>query len=280
VVGVAVHRVETLVRGGLTFDVRDTGPADGDPILLLHGFPQDLHSWDAVVPRLHASGFRTLVPDQRGYSPRARPRRRRDYRIPLLADDAAALADAVGRSVHVVGHDWGAAVAWTLAARRPDLVRTLTAVSVPHPAAFLRSFVTSTQLLKSWYMFAFQLPWLPERLLSTPSIGTAMLRRTGQGPEAAARMSDPSVVRGGLHWYRAMPLSGPKASLARVSVPTLMVWSDRDTAIGRAGVDATARYVTGPYRLAIFRGVSHWIPDETPDRLADEILDHIAEPTR
>ncbi|MCK0093728.1 alpha/beta fold hydrolase [Rhodococcus sp. F64268] len=270
------------MRDGLTFDVRDQGPIDGEPVVLLHGFPQDSRSWDGVAAKLNEAGYRTIAPDQRGYSPSARPLRRRDYRLfHLVADVEALIAKAGGGPVHLVGHDWGAAVAWASAARHPDVVRTLTAVSVPHPAAFLRSMITSTQLFKSWYMLAFQLPWIPERLLTVPAVSNAVLRRTGQTPAAAARdverMGDRLAVRGGLNWYRSLPLNDPRSSLGRVEVPTLMVWSDADVAIGRAAVDANPRYVAAPYRLKTLAGVSHWIPDEVPDELAGLILGHVAQ---
>lgn len=273
------ERITTLERDGLRFEVRDEGPIDGELVVLLHGFPQDSRSWESVAPHLHAAGYRTVAPDQRGYSPGARPSRRRDYRLQFLVDDVVALVDMLpGRRTHVVGHDWGAVVAWSLAARRPDLIRTLTAVSVPHPAAFLKSFGTSMQLLRSWYMLAFQVPWIPELLLSNETFARTVLHRTGQAPDAAARdaarLTDRGAVRGGVHWYRALALSDPKSSLGRVSVPTLMVWSDDDVAVGASGVDATHRYVEGPYRLETLAGVSHWIPDAEPEVLARYVIEH------
>ncbi|MEE2030804.1 alpha/beta fold hydrolase [Rhodococcus chondri] len=272
-------RIDTVEREGLTFDVRDEGPIDGEPVVLLHGFPQDARSWDAVAARLHEAGYRTIAPDQRGYSPRARPGRRRDYRIPALVDDIVALVGAIGGGpVHLVGHDWGAVVAWVVAARRPDLVRTLTAVSVPHPAAFMRAMVTSPQLLKSWYILAFQLPWIPEMLLSNDAVTRFVLRRSGQPPETAerdaARMADASAVRGGVNWYRALFFADPRETVGRVRVPTLMVWSDGDIALTRAGADGTGKYVSAPYRLEVLEGVSHWIPDEVPDELGRLIVEH------
>ncbi|MEU5844026.1 alpha/beta fold hydrolase [Rhodococcus sp. NPDC047139] len=275
------ERITTVERDGLRFDVRDEGPLDGEPIVLLHGFPQDSRSWSEVAPRLHAAGYRTFALDQRGYSPGARPRRRRDYHIDLLVDDVVALVESVpGGRAHVVGHDWGAIVAWALAMRRPNLVRALTAVSVPHPGAFLRSFATSLQLLRSWYILAFQLPWIPEILLSSKKIATVVLRRTGQPAEAAerdaARLTDPAAVRGGVHWYRAVPLWKPRAALKTVTVPTQMIWSDNDVAIGPVGVEATGRYVSGPYRASILAGTSHWIPDEEPEELARLVIEHVA----
>src|SRR3954463_14957615 len=158
--------MDSFRRGDLTFDVRDAGPADGTPVVLLHGFPQDSSSFDRLTPALHSAGLRTLAPDQRGYSPGARPSGRAAYRMRELTADVLALLDAAELgSAHVVGHDWGGIVGWALAAWHPERGRTLTAVSVPHPAAMARAFVTSDQALRSWYMGLFQLPVLPEQLL-------------------------------------------------------------------------------------------------------------------
>ena len=132
--------MDSYRRGDLTFDVIDRGPADGPPVVLLHGFPQFNTSWEPVMDRLVAQGYRCLAPNQRGYSPRARPPRRRDYRLPYLAEDVLALIDAIGGGpVHLVGHDWGAAAAWQVAATAPERVATLTALSVPHPAGFKKA---------------------------------------------------------------------------------------------------------------------------------------------
>src|SRR5246500_3853893 len=150
-------------RDDLIFDVRDAGPPDGPVVVLLHGFPQRNDSWNAVVDRLTAQGYRCLAPNQRGYSPGARPSRRRDYRISELVADVGALIDASGaQRVHLVGHDWGAAVAWRVAQQFPDRLLTVTSMSVPHPGAFLKALVTSRQGLASWYIYFFQLPRIPE----------------------------------------------------------------------------------------------------------------------
>lgn len=275
------ERIETFDRAGLTFDVRDEGPPDGEPVLLLHGFPQDSRSWNDVASLLHARGYRTITPDQRGCSPGARPHGRRDYRQSELVADVAALVDRVGRPVHVVGHDWGAVVAWDTAARHPELVRSLTAVSVPHPAAFIRALGTSRQLFRSWYMVFFQLPWLPEKVLSGTNRAYRILRRSGQPPAAAARdaarLADRDAARGGLNWYRALPMSDPRDVTGRVSVPTLMVWSDSDFALDRAGPATSGRWVTGPFRFETLHGVSHWIPDEVPEVLAELVVEHVGD---
>ncbi len=272
-------RITSYRHEGLVFDVRDEGPLDGVPAILLHGFPERSTTWRAVAPLLHAQGVRTLAPDQRGYSPGARPPRRRDHRVEQLSGDVAGLAEAIGAPVHLVGHDWGAVVAWDLAARRPELVRSLVAVSVPHPAAFLRALKTSGQARRSWYMAFFQLPVLPE--LSARRRGglfDGFLRRAGMRPDEIARFRDEVVadgaLPGGLAWYRAMPLDRTQTG-RKVRVPTTFVWSDGDVAVDRAGVDLTARYVAAPYRLVVLPGVSHWIPTHEPARLATIVLEQV-----
>lgn len=275
--------MERYTRDGLVFDVRDAGPPDGPVVVLLHGFPQRNDSWNAVIDRLTAAGYRCLAPNQRGYSPGARPPRRRDYRMSELVADVGALIDASGAPrVHLVGHDWGAGVAWGVAAELPDRLATVSPVSVPHPAAFLKSFVTSRQGLASWYMGFFQLPWLPEWLLTRGkgAVAAKTLRRSGQTAAAAERdaqaMTEPGALTGGLNWYRGLPLSNLRDSNQRISVPTMYVWSDDDIALKPKGARNTARYVDGEYRFEVMPGVSHWIPDTEPGRLADLLLDWFA----
>ena len=256
----------------------DSGPDDGEAIVLLHGFPQRTSSWDLVAPLLHAAGYRTLALDQRGYCESARPRGRRAYRLSELIGDVIALLDAAGLAdAHVVGHDWGAAVAWGVAGAHPDRVRTLTAVSVPHPAALLQAMLTSDQLVRSWYIGLFQLPFLPELLLTSPGPRTGKaLAETGMTPEMIERyqreMVTAGAIPGGLGWYRALPFASPRGATAPVRVPTTYVWSDGDPALGRGGAERTRRHVDADYRFVELAGVSHWIPDERPVELADAII--------
>jgi pimeloyl-ACP methyl ester carboxylesterase len=273
-------------REDLTFDVLDAGPADGPVVVLLHGFPQFATSWGAVIERLTAQGYRCLAPDQRGYSAGARPRGRRAYRIGELVEDVGALVQASGaQRVHLVGHDWGAAVAWAFAAQYPDRLASLSALSVPHPAAFVRAMATSRQGLASSYMYFFQLPFVPERAL----LGTdgqqwqrlaRALSRTGQSTAAAERdahaMAQTGALPGALSWYRAIPLVDPRSSDTKISTPTLFVWSDGDTAVLRTSAERCRDWVSGPYRFEVLDGVSHWIPDESPDALADLLLEQFA----
>jgi pimeloyl-ACP methyl ester carboxylesterase len=274
----AAHRIAAYSRDRLTFEVRDEGPLDGDVVVLLHGFPQLNSMWDQVVPLLHAQGLRTLAPNQRGYSPGARPRGRWAYRSSELAADVLALADRTGGPVHLVGHDWGAAVAWGAAMLSPEKVRTLTAASVPHPGAFMAAMPRG-QALDSWYMALFNLPWLPERMMSSPRFGGWFLRRGGMTPAMVADFHrdivEGDALRGGLGWYRALALSNPKVFRTHVQVPTTYVWSDGDVFLGRAGAQLCERYVDGAYTFEVIEGASHWIPDEQPQELASAILDRI-----
>jgi pimeloyl-ACP methyl ester carboxylesterase len=272
--------MDSFRREGMVFDVRDSGPADGEPVVLLHGFPQDRSAYDRLAPVLHGAGLRTLAPDQRGYSPGARPAGRAAYRLRETTRDVLALLDAAGlESAHVVGHDWGGVVGWALGAWHPDRVRTLTALSVPHPAAMARALVTSDQGLRSYYMALFQLPVVPERLLLAGK-GAALrtvLQRGGLPDEAVdryvERMREPGALTAALGWYRALPL-GARDAIGRVPVPTLHVWSTGDAFLGRAATEATRRYVTGPYRLEVLEGVPHWIPELAAERTGELVVAH------
>ncbi|PZR53217.1 alpha/beta hydrolase [Xylanimonas oleitrophica] len=263
----------TLRRGRLVFDVHDDGPADGVPVVLLHGFPQDSSSWSRVLPALHEAGLRTVALDQRGYSPGARPRERSAYRLEHLVDDVVDLLDTTGPA-HVVGHDWGGNVAWALAAREPERVRSLTVLSVPHPAALARSLVRSGQALRSLYVGFFQVPVLPEVGMRRTLEGT--LVRMGlpadDAARYAARMREPGAMRAALNWYRALALSRP--AVGDVAVPTTYVWGSADPALGRWAAESTEGYVHAPYRF-VELDAGHWLPETRPDDVAGAVLDRV-----
>jgi len=263
------------------FDVRDSGPPDGEAVMLLHGFPEDAASYDGIAAHLQASGLRTLAPDQRGYSPGARPRGRRAYRLGLLVGDVLALLDAAGvGQAHVVGHDWGAAVAWELARRHPARVRTLTALSVPHPAAMLWAMTRSRQALRSYYMAVVQLPWLPERSLAG-RVGSLLANSGLNASDAArydARFATPDSLTGPLNWYRALPLAGfdPEGRRAprRVGVPTTYVWGRHDPFVDRVAAERCGHHVDGDYRF-VELDADHWLPENHADAVAPLILSRV-----
>ncbi|MCV6963274.1 alpha/beta hydrolase [Mycobacterium intermedium] len=274
--------MEQFSRGQLVFDVRDSGPEDGPVVVLLHGHPQTNSAWDGVIPLLTARGYRCLAPNQRGISPGARPPRRRDYRVSELVDDVGALIDASGaHRVHLVGHDWGALVAWAFAASHPDRLITLTALSGPHPRALRRALLTGQQGMASWYVYFYQLPRIPERVyLGRDGKGarlSAMMQAGGQRLEFADRdaraLAEPGAYTAALNWYRAMPWSG---RVGPVSVPTLYVWGDNDPYILDRAAHTCGNHVTGFYRFEILRRAGHWLPDEHPDTVADLLLEFFA----
>lgn len=269
--------MEQFRRGDLVFDVIDAGPADGPVVVLLHGFPESNAMYRPVIERLTAQGYRCLAPLQRGYSPGARPKRRRDYGDDELVGDILTLIDISGaQRVHLVGHDWGSAVAWYVAQRFPERLLTLTALSVPHPAAFLKAVATSRQALSSWYMLFFQLPWIPERLLLSKRAISGFIANRSAPELAEAEMKaiqQPGMLKAALNWYRGMPFSNPRETAKLVTVPTLYVWSDDDIALKEKGARLCADYVVAEYRFEVLEGASHWLLDEQPETVADLLLD-------
>jgi pimeloyl-ACP methyl ester carboxylesterase len=264
-----------IPSGELVLDAVDVGPADGPPVVLLHGFPQTSWSWRGVWPALVDAGFHVVAPDLRGYSPDARPEGVEAYRIEHLVGDVLAVLDHVGGSAHVVGHDWGAAIAWHLAARHPERVRTLTAVSVPHPLAFAQALRSDPdQRARSQYMRDWRSPDTEQALLDgglqqvfggVPSV---------DGGRYLEVLRQPGAMTAALGYYRAQSAADLEG-LGPVTAPTLHVWSDGDHALGAAGAHATGDHVAGPYRFEVLHGVSHWVPEQAPDRLAALLLEHL-----
>jgi pimeloyl-ACP methyl ester carboxylesterase len=268
--------MDHFVRPGLRFDVVDSGPANAPVVVLLHGFPQQPSSFDAVASRLKAAGLRALTPSQRGYTRAARPTRRRDYRTAATASDVVALLDTAGvAQAHLVGHDWGGNQAWGAAGWYPDRVASLTVLSTPHPVAFAKSLWTSKQGLLSWYMALFQLPALPEALARRTLAKS--LQDNGLPANFADRyadaMAEPGALTGALNWYRGLPFS-MRPPLGSIKVPTSYIWGRDDFALARAAVELTADYVVGPYEV-VELDAGHWLPETQPEAVADAILSRV-----
>lgn len=268
--------MDSFSRSGLTFPVRDRGPADGPVAVLLHGFPQTPSAYDEVVALLTSEGVRTLVPTQRGYAASALPRGRSAYTTAETTADLVALLDAAGVArAHVVGHDWGAAPAWGIGAWHPDRVASLTVVSTPHPAAMGTALRSGSQALRSWYMGFFQLPVLPE-LLVRPTLRRTLIRG-GCPPEHAARYADamaqPGILSGALGWYRAIPFSR-ELPVREIPVPTTYLWGRDDPFLGRQAAERTARYVSADYRFVELEE-DHWIPEKRPGQVAEAVIDRV-----
>ncbi|TQF73330.1 alpha/beta hydrolase [Rhodococcus spelaei] len=269
----------TVEVGDYTFDVTTAGPADGAPVLMLHGFPETAACWRPITPLLTAAGLRVIAPSQRGYSAGARPVGVEHYGIANLVGDAVGLLDTLGiESAHLVGHDWGAAVAWVVAAGHPDRVRTLTAVSVPHPAAFgwaLRE--DEDQRQRSRYIGVFRHGDSAERALLADDAHRLRAVFGDVDPTQVAEhvrtLAEPGALTAALSWYRAM--GREFGDIAPVTVPTTYVWSNGDEALGRAGAERCGEFVDAPYRFVELDGISHWIPEQAPGALADAVLARI-----
>ncbi|MEU5693443.1 alpha/beta fold hydrolase [Actinosynnema sp. NPDC020468] len=261
-----------------TFDALVAGPEDGPEVLLLHGFPEFALEWEHQLHALADAGHRAVAYDQRGYSPGVRPDEESQYRLEHAVGDVFAVADSLGwQRFHLVGHDWGAAVAWIAAAERPDRVRTLSAVSVPHPAAFgaaLRDDPEQQQASRYMAMFRQPAPGPEQAILARGALDLPGVPADHLA-EYLRRLAEPGALTGALNWYRANELSGGYDK--PVTVPTLYVVGDQDSAVARSGIDATADWVTGPYRLELLEGVGHFTPEEVPDTVSELILAHLRE---
>lgn len=254
----------------------------GRAVVLLHGFPDFWYTWRLQIPALVTAGYRVIAPDLRGYNLSDKPRRKRDYRPDALVADIVGLIERTDRTgVVLVGHDWGGVVAWLLAAQRPELVRRLVILNAPHPQAYRRSLLTSTQLLKSWYAFLFQVPWLPERALR--SFDFALLEgalraevhsREALTPEDIVRYkrawAEPGALRAALHYYRMAHRlyrgAGSDGPAARVSTPTLVLWGERDPHLDARNLNSLERWVAD-LRVERFPEAGHWVHLDAPERV-------------
>jgi pimeloyl-ACP methyl ester carboxylesterase len=275
-----------------TFTADVAGPTAGSApvVLLLHGFPQTRHTWRDQVPALAAAGFRAVAPDQRGYSPGARPDPAADlaaYGIDRLVADTLALGEAAGcppgGRFHLVGHDWGGAVAWMVAAHHPDRLASLTVVSRPHPQAFGRAFRADVgdQQQRSRHHKAFLDPSTGPKLLED---GALRLRRnlaTEGVPEAAmdeylSVLGEPAALEAALAWYRATAGDLGRLEAGPVAVPTMYLWGDVDASVSPEAAHWTADFVSGPYRFETLHGVGHFATDQQPAEVTRLLLEHLA----
>jgi pimeloyl-ACP methyl ester carboxylesterase len=237
-----------------------------------------------VAERLAAVGRDVVAPDQRGYSPGARPAEVAGYALPHLVADVVAMIELLGSSVHLVGHDWGGVVGWQVASRRPDLVRSWTAVSTAHPLALAEVMARDpAERERFGYIRTFRETGRAETMLLAHD--AARLRRmygAAVAPERVAAdvafFAQPGVLSAALSWYRAMSRDDA-ADLPRTGVPTAYVWGSADPAFGPAAAAATGSFVDGRYRFVPLDGAGHWLPDEAPDTLAEVIADLTADGT-
>jgi pimeloyl-ACP methyl ester carboxylesterase len=267
---------------GLRFRAMVDGPADGEMFILLHGFPEGAESWTKQVDALAKAGCLAVAPDLRGYGLSDAPEGVDNYAIDHLVEDVTAIIKSFGRSqAHVAGHDWGALVAWFFAGRHPEMTKTLTALSVAHPAALAEaSRVDEEQREKSRYVALFLLEGKAERVLADDNYQRLRgMFKLGPNPDAVPNsvvehftrsLSRPGRLTAGLNYYRANlgAGGGAWASLTqelKITTPTTLLWGDEDPALGRRAVEATAQHVQGQFKLEVLEGAGHWLQFERPD---------------
>lgn len=271
---------------GLKLDTITAGPPDGELVILLHGFPESGDAWRHQVPALAGAGFRVLAPHQRGYAGSSKPVSVLDYRLHLLAGDVLGLADAAGaQQFSVVGHDWGAAIAWHLATLHRERLRRLVVLNGPHPGTVAQHAMRHPmQLLRSWYIGAFQVPFLPEMLLGAG--GHAMLRRVLESTsrpgafeadllqQYQSQWAQPHALASMLNWYRAIGFEPPTPTRP-IDVPTTVLWGEQDRFIERGIADA-ALALCSQGVLVPFPQATHWLHHEERDEVNRRLLQALA----
>jgi pimeloyl-ACP methyl ester carboxylesterase len=268
---------------GLRLHVVEAGPQSGPPVVLLHGFPELWYGWRKQLGPLAEAGFRVIVPDQRGYNTSDRPGGVAAYRIETLAEDVVGLLDAAGlERAAIVGHDWGAVVAWWLGLAHPERVSRLAILNVPHPAVMRRHLFSSPrQMRRSWYVFFFQVPGLPERFLARDDFKN-LARGVRGGRRGTCTDEDLAVYRAAwgqpgaltamVNWYRAaLRSTGRRLPRLRVSAPTLLLWGARDRFLGREMAEPSAA-LCDDGRLEIFEGATHWLQHDEADAVNDRLV--------
>jgi pimeloyl-ACP methyl ester carboxylesterase len=251
----------TIQLRDITLHVRDTG--DGPPVVLLHGWPDTGDLWEHQSRALVGAGYRTIVPDLRGFGESSKPAEISAYAAPAHVGDVVGILDALGIDrAHLVGHDWGAGIAWLTAALAPDRVTSLTALSVGHPSSFAAAGWRQRQL--SWYMLLFQFTGVAEQWLSADDFRN--LRQWSAHPridEVVTRLSEPAALTASLGIYRAnLPpesLITPRPQLPPITAPVMGVWSSGDLALTEENMVNSAQYVAGPWRYERIEGAGHWL---------------------
>jgi pimeloyl-ACP methyl ester carboxylesterase len=274
-----------LPTNGIRLHVVQAGPIDGPLVILLHGFPEFWYGWRHQIKPLAQAGMRVWAPDQRGYNLSDKPKGIASYRFDELANDVVGLIDAAGvEKCFLAGHDWGAAVAWWVALRYPERLEKLAILNVPHPAVMTQTLSSSlSQLRKSWYMFFFQIPLLPEAILRNNdwAYAAGMLRRSGK----SGSFSDADIEQyrrawwwedaftSMLNWYRAALQMPPDLTgNMHVHVPTLMLWGANDIALGREMAQPSIE-LCDHGKLVLFENTSHWIQHDKAAAVNKHLLE-------
>lgn len=272
---------QKIIRtNGVALNVVQAGPADGKPVILLHGFPEFWYGWRHQIDHLVWKGFRVWAPDQRGYNLSDKPKDLSDYRIDEMVMDIVGLINAAGHGkAFVVGHDWGAMVAWWLALRHPELIEKMVIMNVPHPRVFQRQLRSNIkQIFKSWYAGWFQLPFIPETTLrfADSRIFARIIQMTANKgsfteedmEEYRRAWAEPNAMKSMLNWYRAYLRYPPKPPKNwRVSVPTMIIWGKKDVALSFDLVEPSYDLLDNG-ELMVMEKATHWVQHDEKERVS------------
>jgi epoxide hydrolase 4 len=273
----------TVQNGDLRLRCVTAGPEDGPMVLFLHGFPAQWSTWRGILPAIAQAGYLAVAPDLRGYGASDRPRGVDSYSMPRILEDLIAILDAFGREhAFVVGHDVGGGVAWALAMAHPDRVERLTTLNSVHVVGFERQIRKWSQLSKSWYVFFFLLPWIPEWWLSRRDFRFVHRSLMADGlPDAVVRdllegIRPPGALHAALNWYRASfrDVARKRILPKKVDLPTLSIWGDRETHLDPELAAPPADWVSN-VRVEHVPEAGHWVHHDAPERVAQLILSHI-----
>lgn len=269
---------------GIRLHVAQDGPNDGQLVILLHGFPEFSYGWRRQIPSLSSAGYRVWAPDQRGYNLSDKPDGIAAYTLDTLADDVVGLIEAAGREkAFLVGHDWGAAVAWWVATKYPERLARMVVMNAPHGAVLQQHLRRDiAQLRRSWYIFFFQLPWLPERLaqlrnwqMLTQALQNSSCPGTFSQHDLAIyrqAWSQPRAYKSMLNWYRAILWKLPALPAnPRISVPTLLIWGAQDRFLKRELAQPSIDFCDDG-RLIFIEEASHWVQHEEAERVNELIV--------
>lgn len=268
-----------LEANGLRFRALAAGPADGVPILLLHGFPEGAESWLPQLESLAGAGYRALAPDLRGYGGTDCPEGEDAYQIEELVADVRGLVEAIGPPAHVAGHDWGSLIGWVFVSQHPELVRSWAALSVGHPAAVARARAEDEdQRIRSGYIKLFRIRGKAEEVLAEDGYRRLRDIYAGAFPETMVNrfiegFARPGRLTAALNYYRSALLELVPA-MGEVTAPTILIWGDRDIALGRRQAEITRELLGGPYELHVFEGAGHWLQHERPKEVSGLLISH------
>ncbi|WP_435153838.1 alpha/beta fold hydrolase [Haladaptatus sp. DFWS20] len=287
-----------LIHGGAIINgvrLHYAEAGDGPLVVLLHGFPEFWYSWREQIPTLVEAGYRVVAPDLRGYNSSEKPNGVEQYSLDKLVGDVVGLIDHFGEErAHIVGHDWGGVITWEVAIRHPERVKKLAVLNAPHPGRFREAVRTPDQLRRSWYALFFQLPWLPERLLSVRDYTPIreLFRNAPETPDAFSESdvrryveaaAQPGALKGAINYYRALFRDGVARELRTlfdgstqdfdVEVPTLLIWGDEDSALGTELTEGVERWVPD-IRIERLPDASHWVQNDAPERVNDLLVEY------